>query len=181
MNSMYKLVIFPVLTILFLAGCATHTPSGDTTPPDVSVTVESATGDNTFKAHDREYGPGENCIKVPSAPVRLSAKANDPEGMRVLSVKILPGKIIPGSVEISPVTSEVTHSVRSEDSTDIIDITVDPEATGNTTTELTASFEVKGDPPYAVTASAGDQSGNTSNVPQFSVRDSSDLTLCRGD
>lgn len=181
MNSMYKLVIFPVLTILFVAGCATHTPSGDTTPPDVSVTVDSATGDNTFKALDREFGPGENCIKVPSAPVRLSVTANDPEGMRVISVKILPGKIIPGSVEISPVTSEVSHSVRSEDSTDIIDITVDPETAGYTTTELTASFELKGQLPFAVTASAGDETGNLSNIPQFGIRESTDLTVCRGD
>lgn len=181
MHNICKLIIFPVLTILFAAGCATHTPSGDTTPPEVSVSVDSATGDNTFKALDREYRPGENCIKVPSAPVRLSVTANDPEGMRILSVKILPGKITPGSVEISPVTSEVTHSVRSEDSTDIIDITVDPESTGNTTTELTASFELKGKLPFAVTASAGDQAGNSSNVPQFSIRESTDLTECRGD
>lgn len=179
MNNMYRLAIIPFLTLLFITGCSTHSQVGDTSPPEVSVTVNEAGGNNTFGALEREFGPGENCIKVNSSPVTLSVNANDTEGLGVVSIKTLPAKIVPGSVNINAPGSEISRKIRTEDSTDILNITVDEESPG--TAEITVSFDLEGSLPFAVTASAADQAGNSSSVPQFSIRESSDLTVCRGD
>lgn len=180
-NTLYRPAALFVFLALTLAGCATHIPSSDTTPPEVTITVRDGRGDNVFKSADGEYAAGENCIKVPDTPTRLTAIAGDSGGVRILSIKVLPGNIVPESVEITPASPESSYSIRSEEGVDILNITLEPSPEGIARTAITAVFDVSGELPSAVTASAGDHSGNVSHLPQFDIRELTDLTVCRGE
>lgn len=177
-----KLIIpLTVLAFLFVSACATRVPTSDTTPPEITVTVSEGRGNKIFRSTDGEYPAGENCIKVPGTPTQLSVIFGDSGGVNIASIKVFPATIIPGSIEVTPASPEATYTIRTERRADMLDIDLEPASDGTVRTGATAVFEINGNLPIAVTASAADYSGNVSHLSQFDLRSLDDLVICRGD
>lgn len=175
-------IVYSVLlsTFILLSGCMTRVPESDTTPPTVSVTVNRGMGHNIFDSTDGQWSGSESCIKVPGAPTKLTLVAGDAGGVKFASLKVFPATVDPDSVEVTPGPGEASYSIRTERHSNFLEITLTPADDGSVRTGTTAVLNVRGELPIAVTATALDYSGNTTDLPQFDLRSPDDLTECRG-
>ena len=179
MKSMTRIIAAGV--VFFVAGCEVSAPTTDTTTPEITVIVSGGRGGNIFRSIDGELDAPDNCIKVPDTPTQLVMIVGDSGGVKFASINAFSGPIVPGSVELIPRPPEASFRIRTERGADFLDITLTPPAPGRVRTGATAVFEVDGELPKAISASARDYAGNVARLPQFNLHALNDVVLCRGD